>query len=95
MTEYFSHFFEGVGAGDGGGGGSSSEFGAPPTSKSVLENIPKVAVQAEDLLDPANIECAICLETNELNSIVNRLPCGHLFHCSCVGAWLEKHCTCP
>lgn len=36
--------------------------------------------------------CAICWE---LVSVGRRLPCGHLFHGSCLHAWLHQDLTCP
>jgi len=49
----------------------------------------------EDLLDKSNKECCICLDDHEIGETVCRLPCGHIFHRSCVFDWLRKHCTCP
>ncbi|XP_020584294.1 probable E3 ubiquitin-protein ligase XERICO [Phalaenopsis equestris] len=38
----------------------------------------------------------ICLARFEPESVVNRLPCGHLFHQSCVERWIEyRNNTCP
>lgn len=44
--------------------------------------------------------CSICLES--CNTIpVQRLPCGHVFHASCIAAWVnmcyrqQAWCTCP
>lgn len=50
----------------------------------------------EDLVDPNNRECCICLEDNKLDEKVVRLPCAHIFHASCIVDWLSNHsCTCP
>lgn len=36
--------------------------------------------------------CAICWEKME---IARKLPCGHLFHNSCLQSWLEQDTSCP
>ena len=38
-------------------------------------------------------ECAICLE--DCNMIWKRLPCGHMFHRSCIRKWMKNKKTCP
>ncbi|KAI0511959.1 hypothetical protein KFK09_012593 [Dendrobium nobile] len=41
-------------------------------------------------------DCRVCLAGFEPESVVNRLPCGHLFHKSCVERWIEyRNTTCP
>lgn len=41
-------------------------------------------------------ECSICLADFKPNSDVNRLSCGHVFHCSCLEKWLKYwNTTCP
>ncbi|KAH0465451.1 hypothetical protein IEQ34_005554 [Dendrobium chrysotoxum] len=41
-------------------------------------------------------DCRVCLVRFDSNSVVNRLPCGHLFHKSCVERWLDyRKDTCP
>ncbi|OAY65761.1 putative E3 ubiquitin-protein ligase XERICO [Ananas comosus] len=41
-------------------------------------------------------DCRVCLARFEPESVVNRLPCGHLFHKSCLETWLDyRHATCP
>ncbi|XP_076470742.1 E3 ubiquitin-protein ligase AMFR-like isoform X2 [Babylonia areolata] len=37
-------------------------------------------------------ECAICWEGMEA---ARKLPCGHLFHNSCLRSWLEQDTSCP
>ncbi|BFZ19181.1 hypothetical protein BsWGS_22220 [Bradybaena similaris] len=45
----------------------------------------------EDLEQNAD-DCAICWEKM---SAARRLPCGHLFHNSCLRSWLEQDTSCP
>lgn len=41
-------------------------------------------------------ECSVCLTQFELESEINRLSCGHLFHKACLEKWLEYwNITCP
>ena len=39
--------------------------------------------------------CAICTEDLEEGSCVTGMPCGHLFHATCLHPWLRQHYTCP
>jgi hypothetical protein len=51
--------------------------------------------QKEDNADGAEVtDCPICFE---MVTTTNRrvLPCGHVFHGSCVKQWLRDHTTCP
>ncbi|CAL9047452.1 probable E3 ubiquitin-protein ligase XERICO [Musa acuminata AAA Group] len=42
------------------------------------------------------VDCRVCLARFEPESVVNRLPCGHLFHRACLETWLDyHHATCP
>lgn len=44
----------------------------------------------------ASVDCRVCLTRFEPDSVVNRLPCGHLFHKGCLDKWLDyHHVTCP
>jgi len=45
----------------------------------------------EDLEHNAD-DCAICWEAMET---ARKLPCGHLFHNSCLRSWLEQDTSCP
>lgn len=41
-------------------------------------------------------DCRVCLVRFEPEAVVNRLPCGHLFHRACLETWLDyDHATCP
>ncbi|WOK92028.1 hypothetical protein Cni_G00719 [Canna indica] len=41
-------------------------------------------------------DCRVCLSRFEPESVVSRLPCGHLFHKACLEKWLDyHHATCP
>lgn len=41
------------------------------------------------------LDCAVCQEPYEAGEEVIRLPCGHLFHGTCILPWLDKHNSCP
>jgi len=44
----------------------------------------------------AGADCRVCLARFEPESVVNRLPCGHLFHRGCLETWLRyERATCP
>jgi len=61
-----------------------------------IKKLPTIRVAPEDLIDPNNRECCICLEENNLDDLVTRLPCAHIFHTHCIIDWLSNHsCTCP
>ena len=41
-------------------------------------------------------DCSVCLAGFEAEAVVNRLPCGHLFHRACLETWLRyERATCP
>lgn len=41
-------------------------------------------------------ECAVCLNRFELDSEINQLSCGHVFHKACLEQWLDYwNLTCP
>ena len=39
--------------------------------------------------------CIICIADMEINTKGLLIPCGHMFHESCIKEWLEKNSTCP
>ena len=69
---------------------------APPASTKAIKQLPTILVAPEDLVDPNNRECCVCLDDNKLDEKVTRLPCAHIFHTCCIIDWLANHsCTCP
>lgn len=46
----------------------------------------------EEEIEKNSDDCAICWDTMES---ARRLPCGHLFHNSCLRSWLEQDTSCP
>ncbi|KAL2153751.1 hypothetical protein VTH82DRAFT_4906 [Thermothelomyces myriococcoides] len=43
-----------------------------------------------------SVECVICLEPLQDQSLVRTLSCHHLFHADCVASWFRRgHNTCP
>merc|ERR1712007_388672 len=40
-------------------------------------------------------ECMICLSDFEEDDDVVQLPCKHVFHVECAGAWLRRNKGCP
>ena len=69
--------------------------GPPPASARAVRDLPLIRIRAEDLVDPVNRECCVCLEPHKLGETAVRLPCAHIFHKECIGDWLKSHCTCP
>lgn len=49
------------------------------------------AVSSPDETLPDN--CCICLEA--LDAELGRLACGHVFHATCIGHWVEAKRNCP
>ncbi|KAL6655375.1 hypothetical protein ACP70R_006201 [Stipagrostis hirtigluma subsp. patula] len=44
----------------------------------------------------AAADCRVCLAGFEPEAVVNRLPCGHIFHRGCLETWLlYERATCP
>ena len=42
------------------------------------------------------VECVVCLDAIREGEPVKRLPCGHVFHSSCIDPWLlEEKAVCP
>jgi Ring finger domain len=69
---------------------------AVPASTRIRNKLPAICIRPEDLLDPANRECSICLDDPfTVGDQVTRLPCAHFYHRHCIQGWLSQSCTCP
>lgn len=40
-------------------------------------------------------DCIICMEDFEPGVGGKKVPCGHVFHSSCIAQWLSDHNSCP
>lgn len=59
----------------------------------VIDNMEaRFAVATAEELAANNDDCAICWDTMHT---ARKLPCGHLFHNSCLRSWLEQDTSCP
>ncbi|KAK1437184.1 hypothetical protein QVD17_02971 [Tagetes erecta] len=70
----------------------NSRRGAPPAAQSVVNNLDRVTVNASD---HSGLACAICKDALKVGTVVNRLPCLHLYHPLCIKPWLSARNTCP
>ncbi|GJR85948.1 E3 ubiquitin protein ligase CIP8-like protein [Tanacetum coccineum] len=62
--------------------------GPPPAAVSFIENLMCVIVDEESV-------CVICKDNTCVGSVVNRLPCAHVYHPLCIKTWLNARNTCP
>lgn len=59
----------------------------------VIDNMEsRFAVATPEELAANNDDCAICWDSM---TTARKLPCGHLFHNSCLRSWLEQDTSCP
>ncbi|KAK7122047.1 hypothetical protein R3I93_022985 [Phoxinus phoxinus] len=59
----------------------------------VIDNMEsRFAVATPEELLANNDDCAICWDSM---TSARKLPCGHLFHNSCLRSWLEQDTSCP
>ncbi|CAN0131879.1 unnamed protein product [Ectocarpus sp. 12 AP-2014] len=43
----------------------------------------------------SSVACPVCLEAFQAQDIITLVTCGHAFHWSCIGRWLERSARCP
>lgn len=61
--------------------------------RSIMDSMDsKFLVATPEDLRANDDHCAICWDTMET---ARKLPCGHLFHISCLRSWLEHDTSCP
>ncbi|CAI9768433.1 unnamed protein product [Fraxinus pennsylvanica] len=75
-------------------GTDSSRRGAPPAAISIVNNLPRVIINEnhDKLVDLA---CAICKDSIIVGTVVNQLPCFHIYHPQCILPWLSARNSCP
>lgn len=67
------------------------------TNAQVREKFPAFHYDPERFVEqPLDDECVICLDDFEEGMRIRQLPCGHVFHSTCIARWLiERSATCP
>ncbi len=60
----------------------------------LLSRLPEQTPPPSQVLLDINQECCICMD-NDCIQLWSSLPCGHMFHASCVYQWIVTHHTCP
>ncbi|MCO5550620.1 hypothetical protein L7F22_004109 [Adiantum nelumboides] len=59
-----------------------------------LQSYPKFTYSSEKMQESPT--CSICLADYRDSGILRLLPdCHHVFHATCIDAWLRLHATCP
>lgn len=85
-----------TGTGPGGTGGWSVSTGL---DQATLETYPKLVYSGrQSLPQPAQSDpsCSICLSDYKDGEVLRLLPdCRHVFHATCIDAWLRLHASCP
>lgn len=69
------------------------ENAPPPASEEAIRKLARRKATQEDV--DANHSCPICMEEFKVGEEINVLPCGHLYHLTCVEHWLRDNGTCP
>ncbi|PSS34795.1 E3 ubiquitin-protein like [Actinidia chinensis var. chinensis] len=72
----------------------SSKREAPPAAVSFVNSLPSVVINEEHEKQDG-LACAICKDFLSVGTVVNRLPCFHLYHPSCILPWLRARNSCP
>nr|GEV13935.1 hypothetical protein [Tanacetum cinerariifolium] len=68
--------------------------GSPPAAKSIVDNLPLVAMKRDGNEDD-QVVCAVCKDEILVEEKVMELPCRHLYHGECIVPWLSIRNTCP
>ncbi|KGN43349.1 uncharacterized protein LOC101214496 [Cucumis sativus] len=83
-----------------GGGGAGAEETvvldeAPPAVKRGVGVARGERLRSEEKMEELG-DCSICLDELSCEKReVMRIPCGHVYHESCIFKWLENHNSCP
>ena len=76
---------------------SDTTFGTQPSAPYELSSRPSTAASASlsVITDSGNIGDAEGESSPTNNLTVSATPCGHVFHTTCVGKWIDQHRNCP
>ncbi len=85
-----------VGGADGNEGGLA-DWVIAGLDQATLESYPKIVFSsAQPLPHLQDTSCSICLADYKEGEFLRMLPdCHHMFHVSCIDAWLRLHASCP
>ena len=75
------------------GSGTAPAGGGGPAERSGVDGDGAGKKVADD--EDEHDVCAVCLCPYELDDVLLRLPCDHLFHEPCVARWLSQDSSCP
>lgn len=67
-----------------------SNYGSPPASKSIVENLENRQLKKDDIEKIELNECIICKELFSEEEDVKKMPCNHFFHNACLITWLNQ-----
>lgn len=69
--------------------------GPPPASVSFVNSLPLYIIKDEHVKNQDSTCCAICKDALTVGTVVNQLPCLHIYHPSCILPWLRSRNSCP
>eukprot|EP00761_Pharyngomonas_kirbyi_P006852 gb/GECH01006861.1/.p1 GENE.gb/GECH01006861.1/~~gb/GECH01006861.1/.p1 ORF type:complete len:145 (+),score=45.25 gb/GECH01006861.1/:1-435(+) len=65
----------------------------PPASKTAVRQLEVEIISDKQIKEGLN--CIVCQDEYQLNELVKKMPCEHIFHPKCLDMWLEKDNSCP
>lgn len=68
-----------------------------PLQPEEIAAIPATKMSAEDIAPESGEKdvCVVCQDDFQVNDLVKRLNCRHVFHAQCIDTWLERSNLCP
>ena len=76
-----------------------NRYGNPPASKTVVKSLEKIqinSINADEIIkNKEQNNCSVCKDDFELDNIVIRIPCSHVYHEDCILPWLKERNSCP
>jgi len=55
----------------------------------------KIGGDKDTNAEEGELHCSICIANIMEGQMARELPCGHIFHKSCVDSWLKNDARCP